>query len=191
MTKANALYDAAHPVAVAVEPLRNDAMKAARDSMTAYLDKLSAKLAECGMDREIAAPFPKSGRMSRNDYLIAKARYDIVRQISKAAPSPSGFYHSHRPGTPDVGVFDDVGFARLVHRAGEEASFSYTMFICKLIKKIGDCASATLDGSHVWGYSVLTATLADGTVQRWKTQQILNVSVLGKLFNQWPSRIVK
>jgi hypothetical protein len=27
-----------------------------------------------------------------------------------------------------------------------------------------------------------------GTVERWKTQQIVNVSRLGKLFNQWPTR---
>ena len=43
----------------------------------------------------------------------------------------------------------------------------------------------------MWGYSVLTVTKEDGSVERWKTQQIMNISVLGLLFAQWPSRKMK
>jgi hypothetical protein len=67
----------------------------------------------------------------------------------------------------------------------------YTAFIQKLEGKVGAHTAAALDGSHVWGFSILTVTKADGTVEKWKTEQIINVSVLGKVFNQWPSRKVK
>jgi hypothetical protein len=54
-----------------------------------------------------------------------------------------------------------------------------------------DHADASITGTHIWGHSVLTVTLPNGTVERWKTQQIVNQSKLGLLFNQWPSRKMK
>lgn len=60
--------------------------------------------------------------------------------------------------------------------------------MAKLIGKIGPVTSATIKGNHVWGHSVLTITNPDAVVEHWKTRQIVNVSKLGKLFNQWPTR---
>ena len=34
-------------------------------------------------------------------------------------------------------------------------------------------------------------THADGTTHQWRTEMIINVSKLGALFNQWPTRKLK
>ena len=80
--------------------------------------------------------------------------------------------------------------AKFVDDTMRDAAAQYDAFIAKLIRKIGDFDSATLTGSHVWGYSILTVTKGAAT-ERWGTRQIVNQSVLGKLFNQWPSRKIK
>ncbi len=65
------------------------------------------------------------------------------------------------------------------------------MFICKLVAKVGEVTEASIAGNHIWGESYLTVTTIAGAKQTWKTQQIVNVSVLGNYFNQWPTRLMK
>jgi len=92
---------------------------------------------------------------------------------------------------PEPRARSQEGIDKFLDDAAAMASAQYDEFICKLIRKVGPCTAATLQGSHVWGYSTLTCSLVDGTTQAWRTQQIVNVSKLGKVFNQWPSRQVK
>jgi hypothetical protein len=93
---------------------------------------------------------------------------------------------------PQFVTINNEGIERIVSAARTDASAQYIAFVAKLIKKIGDdVVDANLSGSHVWGYSYLTITRASGSKECWKTQQILNVSVLGTVFNQWPTRKVK
>lgn len=78
----------------------------------------------------------------------------------------------------------------LVKQARQAASDSYDAYVAKMIAKIGDVTEATMQtSSNVWGYSVLEVTTVAGERQIWTTQQIVNRSVHGKLFNQWPSRL--
>ena len=76
--------------------------------------------------------------------------------------------------------------------ARETAAAEYDAFVAKLEAKIGDdVAAAELAGNHVWNHSTLTITRTDGSVERWRTSMIINVSKLGKLFNQFPTRKAK
>ena len=43
----------------------------------------------------------------------------------------------------------------------------------------------------MWSYSFLYVTTPSNGDQCWKTQQIINQSKLGKLFNQFPTRKIK
>jgi len=89
---------------------------------------------------------------------------------------------------------DTRGVERFVERAQAQAAVEYDAFVCKLVNKVGAVVDAELIGDHVWSYSVLRVTKREGVetfVERWKTQQIWNVSVLGNHFPQWPTRLMK
>jgi adenosyl cobinamide kinase/adenosyl cobinamide phosphate guanylyltransferase len=58
----------------------------------------------------------------------------------------------------------------------------------QLAGKIGKEAVRAVTNGNIWDYAYLTVTCADGEVQSWRTNCILNCSVYGKLFNQWPTR---
>ena len=168
-------------VELAVEPLRSAAVaraeQTAKDTIALHLEKLAA----VGWDLNILAPYPKSGN---RDYKNAVAYHHFILSITTYTQS------TLRPGQPHIRKHCDANVARYVQICKDQAGAQYTAFVAKLTKKIGACDSAVLDGNHVWGYSHLTVSKA-GVTEVWKTQQIVNVSVHGKLFNQWPSRKLK
>lgn len=168
-----------HPTAIAaaVEPLRADAISRARDE--------ARKSANAILTDYAAHPgrydYPNVARTTPREYEEQRARRARLLQLVKNA------------GTTMKPAYerDEAAVERFIDDAARMASEQYTLFIRKLEEKVGVHVSATLEGSHVWGYSTLTVTLADGSIQLWRTQQIVNVSKLGKLYNQWPSRKVK
>lgn len=85
----------------------------------------------------------------------------------------------------------DVAEARFINAARDNAGAQYDAFVAKLESKIGDVIGAEITGNHVWGYSFLTVTLPTLEKQCWKTQMIVNVSKLGNMFNQFPTRKIK
>ncbi len=59
-------------------------------------------------------------------------------------------------------------------------------------EKAESIKAATYSGSrNPWSYSLIQITFNDGTTGTLSTQMIINVSPLGKLFNQFPTRLVK
>lgn len=176
-----------HPVATAVEPLKADAMQSARARAEEQIARVLVALAEVNWDAEKVAPYPRSSTMSRNDYLAAKRKYYLFRQLTGNA-NPHGSRHMH---DPDLVKRDPAREARFIQEAQELAATQYELFVAKLINKIGECTAAALQGNHVWSHSILLITKADGSTERWKTQQIWNVSKLGLHYPQWPSRKVK
>ena len=85
-------------------------------------------------------------------------------------------------------VMMDAGRIELfLKQVALDAAADFDAYVGKLTKKVGDVVSAKVEGA-LWQGSRLTVTKADGSIERWNTQQIINVSVLGKLFNQWPTR---
>jgi hypothetical protein len=172
-------------IAEAVEPLRSAAMDRAEQFARNYAGRLLADLEAAGWDANVSAPYPNASRLGRNDYLAAKLKYEIVRRLTRSANE-----RSRSPRDTDLRAADPERLERFVQEAREDADAQYSAFIAKLEGKIGAHSDAVLSGNHVWDYSFLTVETPAGR-QTWKTQQILNVSKLGKVFNQWPTRQVK
>jgi hypothetical protein len=173
-----------NPIETAVAPLKADAIARAETEAQAAIARAHAKLAEFGWDVDKAAPRP-NGNMGRAQYKTMMARHNWLLSLTDHTKS----YHRH--GEPHIRAASPEREARYIVAAREQAAAQYDLFVMKLVRKVGECLTATLTGSHVWGHSILTVGKADGTTERWKTQQIVNQSVLGTIFNQWPSRKVK
>lgn len=173
----------ASPIALAVEPLRSVALARAEKDANELIARYVAKLEAAGMDIDVAYPRP-NGRMSREEYRATLARYNIALSLTTYVKP------TLRPGEPNLRKHSPEGVARFVTAAKETADAQYTAFVAKLEAKVGACDAAELSGEHVWGYSTLTVAKGE-EVEHWRTQQIVNVSKLGLLFNQWPSRKLK
>lgn len=170
-------------IETAVAPLKSDAIARAAQEATKLVARVAADLEAAGNDREVAAPFP-SYKLSREAYAVKNARYQTFVMLTTSRTA------SRRHGEPDLRDMDDAKIAWFVNMAQTDAAAQYDSFVAKLVAKIGEASTAVLVGNHVWSSSILTVETPNGT-QNWKTQQIVNVSKLGKLFNQWPTRKVK
>lgn len=178
-------------IAKAVEPVRAEAIARATKEAFAVIAKVEAALAAAGGDREVLAPYPSSWNCDKRTWNIKKGYYTLVHVLTERDIKPGEWAGCRSPKDPDPARMSPEGCAKFVKQAQEDASAQYDAFIAKLEAKIGETTAAVLKGEHVWGHSILTVTKADGTTENWKTQMIVNVSVLGNLFNQWPTRKVK
>lgn len=179
-----------NPIEAAVAPLKADAILRAEKEAKAAIENVRANLEKCGWDMQIAAPFPFSRDTRwRSDAEIKSARsqHDFFSSLTEMR---DGFSYSGRIGAPCLVQMSEDRCNRFIEVSKFEAAAQYDAFVAKLVRKIGVCDSAELDGNHVWGWSILTVRKG-AEIERWKTQQIVNVSKLGKLFNQWPSRKIK
>jgi len=176
------------PIAQAVEPLRQAAVNCAAQYAEDFVTSIYEKLDACDWDIKAAYPMPR-GTMDRAAYKQAMMMHTLARRLTTTdtVKHPFGCL---RHGDPHYVMPHAEAKAQYVAEARKDASLQYDAFIAKLEQKVGAHTEATLTGDHVWGYSFLTVTTASGT-QRWKTQQIMNVSKLGTVFNQWPTRLVK
>ena len=170
-------------ISQAVEPLRTEAMKRSEIKAVEIALSVAKELVENGNDLRKAAPYPKTAWSGNHPAEIAKHRLfgGLVHHVGGCRGM----------NDPDPVVMHSVYVDRFVDNARTDASAQYDSFIAKLESKIGDYVTAELKGDHVWGYSILTVTKADGSVENWKTSMIVNVSKLGKVFNQFPTRKVK
>ncbi len=173
------------PIAQAVQPLKAQAQAAAREQAQKRIDWARKVLAEAGFDMEVAAPCPKSN-IGREAYKQAMARRDFLKGI---VARESGL--CRRFGEPDIVAVDEERAAMVIANWEQMAGASFESFVAKLEGKVGEHAAASMLVDGTWAYSLVEVTKPDGTVQRWKTQMIVNTSSLGTLFNQWPTRLVK
>lgn len=183
----NVVFDTTHTIAQAVEPLRSDAMAKARQFANDQVARMEAKLSAADWNLNVVAPSPRSAYDGRSEYKTKAALRNLYSTVVTHVDTNNR--EDSRTATYTVRM-DADRVASFVENAARDASTQYDSFICKMIKKIGACKSAVLEGSHVWGYSFLTVETAGGS-EVWKTQQIVNVSVHGTVFNQWPSRKMK
>lgn len=182
-TSLSAFIQAGHPVALAVEPLRSQAVERAEKNAREIVDRVRQELEAAGYDLHVCAPYP-AHNLHGARYYSALSTYKLFQSLCEWRRSS---------GSPYEPCFADVKaekVAAFVKESKASAALQYDAFIVKLCEKIGACKAASITGSHVWGFSLLTVEKATGR-ETWKTQQICNVSKLGKLFNQWPSRKVK
>ncbi len=168
-----------HPVAISILPLKSFAETIAEQRAKEEIESLRIELESNNMDAEKVAPYPKSNIAG---YWLAMGKYELLHAVT------SWVHGTHRPGTPRPVTFNASKIENYILYARKIAANQYDAFVYKLCTKIGDCTQATLEGNHIWSYSILTVTKADGSVEQWKTQMIVNCSKFGRYFNQWPSR---
>jgi hypothetical protein len=178
-------HDLTNPVTAAVLPLKGQAISRAETETHKLVERYAAKLAEHGDDIRAAFPYPKSMYHDRVQYRKLKASHDIAHRITKDKPG-SRYHGSMRD--PHYRVIDPEQVEKFVQNARDFAAQQYDAFVMKLVGKVGPVTEAKLHGTHVWGYSDLSVRKPDGSVEIWRTQQIVNQSVLGTIFNQWPTR---
>ena len=177
------------PIAKAVEPLKADAITRAEKDARDYIVKLTAILAK--HDNNLTAVAPEPGyNIGREQYQTMALRRNLFLSFTEARGERLS-YHARKAGEAEFRDVCPAAVERFVENAKIAAAEHYESFVGKLVGKVGAHDAATLEGNHVWGYSFLTVTLPKGEKQVWKTQQIVNCSVYGLLFNQWPSRQVK
>lgn len=176
--------DLSKPIVRVVAPLKVDAIAHAEKYAKEVLADAKKTLAASGWDLQKVAPYPSG---SSFDYMAKVMKYRFYTGITKAAEG-STIRHMD---SPDIRVIDYTGCAKFVKEAKENAATQYDLYVVKLVGKIGTVLHATLEGNHIWGFSFLTVELPTGEKQIWKTQSILNQSKYGKIFNQFPTRIVK
>lgn len=176
-------------IAEAVAPLREAAETAAVEKMTEHLEIAKRALEANGWDLEKVAPYPSSlNYSSRKDYMIKKARHDSFYYLTNEV-TPR---HRRAPGVGDIRTWNEERAANIIERAKKDAAFAYEAYVAKLVGKVGECVDAEMVySSGVWSNSNLKVTKVDGKVEIWNTKTIINVSVLGKMFNQWPTRLMK
>jgi hypothetical protein len=192
--KVKALAGLTSMVQEAMSPSRDQFKTVIKEKLTADLAKLESDLKSANWDFNKARPFPK-GNEGREAYIkMQGAHQDGVRWVEfrNNSSSRQGERLVMMKGTPDerAALIDD--------KASQLADDSYQSFTLKLADKIAEAAQGQevksvthAHGGDVWGWSMLKAGLADGREVGLETKQIINVSSLGKLFNQWPTRIAK
>lgn len=172
------------PIETAVAPMKKDAMERAEKEARAVIARVRDALDAHGWNIRSAAPYPDSFRMSSRDYHIAKGKRNLYSMLTTTAEQYA------YGAKADIVKLCPVKVERYIQLERDAAAGAYDLFVMKLNRKVGAHVAASIRGNHVWGHSILTVTTPTG-VQRWKTQQIVNVSKLGLLFNQWPSRKIK
>lgn len=173
----------ASPIAVAIEPLRALSVNSAERKARSIIADAHKELAAGGYDLKVVAPRPSRKLMTTEEYERMTAKRILLASLTDRASS-SGV-------DSEVCVQSDSAEARFIEQAKAGASFEFDKYVVKMVEKIGSVVSAELDSrfsNNLWSYSILNVVTAGGEQQQWKTQQIVNVSKLGKLFNQWPTR---
>ena len=172
-------------IAESVLPLKQAAEDRARTAIVECIDATLADLAAVGNDVNVFAPYPQSG-IGRKEYMIRLARRQFVESITAAVKS------SLRTNEPYIRVPSTEGRERAINNTVEAATAAYDAYVAKLESKIGEVADAVLStGGGVWYDSKLAVVKLNGITETWSTKCILNVSSLGKVFNQWPTRLLK
>lgn len=169
------------PIALAVQPRRQAAIDRALDCARGYVRHVEARLMEHGMNIDAAFPRPKH-TMSRRDYVATQNLRSSAARLVRNLPK-----QSYRPDEPTIVVMDADNISRFFDSVYRDAAAQFDDYVAKLESKVGKADEAVIDDSPLWNGSVLTVRVA-GEIQRWKTKMIVNVSCLGKLFNQFPTR---
>lgn len=173
-------------ILAAVEPLRADAIARAEQRFRNWVARIEAELDAVGNDLQAYAPHP---HFTDGDYKQKLAFRDAVKAI--VTRKENSLIVSRRRNDPEIVSISAEKVERFVRDARENASASFDAYAAKLAGKVGEIRSASICGASLWNGSLLTVETEAGTSQRWHTQQIINVSSLGKVFSQWPTRLRK
>ena len=169
-----------------LSPLKADAKDRARKEAQKEIAEAVAALAAAGGDINAAAPFPGTDVKDKIEFHRMRQRHSVLHALTVDDPDKGDQRNNGRD--PYFVVIDAPSGERYIESRARGAEAEYDEFVRKLVTKIGPVKEAALEGNHVWGTSTLSVTTPTGDIQRWRTQQIVNTSKTGKLFNQWPTK---
>lgn len=190
-TEIRATYNA---TLAALEPFRASIEARIVEATTKSVATAYAILEKDGMDANISTPYPRSNQ-GRVSYLLAKERYSFIR---KWTVYTNGTRSGLNSPEPRIFIEAEPLAARIRAEARSQANDVIRAYAHKLTAKEdalrkesgteGEVITAEYTG-NLWSHSFMVYTLANGIKDTWKTNMILNVSCLGKLFNQFPTRL--
>lgn len=168
-------------------------------AFTARLDRLKATLKAVNGDINKSHPYP-SANQSRKSYVQAKNEYEWAHRVTEEPPLGEAPYdekrewglyrnRSSRPGEPRYVQIKQSAYDTATKDAIKAADNSIDGYIWKLVGKIEKNINTAAYSGYLWDGSILNVDCGDEQ-QTWKTKCILNVSCLGTVFNQWPTRRV-
>lgn len=168
-------------IAIAVAPIKQASIDAAVEATHEMIANIKAKLEAAQWDLDVAFPRP-SIHTSRATYMAQRAAHDYARCLVSPVKC------SRRPSEPFMVTWCEEGVARAIDTAAKDAALQYEAYVCKLVKKVGECDAAKMGfNGGVWFDSDLVVTKGEAK-EVWNTKCIVNRSVYGKVFNQFPTR---
>ncbi len=175
-------------VGKALDPLRIKAIAEAKANAEEVVEEVSKKVAKHKGDINIIAPVPEvdySRRQNDEEKAMNARRSSIMRFAVVIEKDPM-------TGNPLKVKMSKELCAQYIALRMDAAEQEFISFMYKLVAKVGGVKSAELKEQRgVWGLSHLTVVTDAGVTEVWKTQQIVNRSVHGTYFNQWPTRKIK
>jgi len=145
-----------------------------------------ARIESMGGDLLAAYPMPDP-KFGDRAYHEGKSAYLFAVSVTR----PLNRNASRRRGDPLFIAPCNDSLNKVVAEERKSADEQFEAYLVKLAGKTGPVAGATLhaSGASVWQQSTLVVTRPDGTTAVFITKRIINVSKLGKLFYQWPTRM--
>jgi hypothetical protein len=182
----------------AIRPIRDLIRDAAIKSLTYKLDVVSKKITEADFNLQVVAPYPHSTRIGAHAFEQARGDYHYAISITtKDEERCIGHWGMNAPRyafLKDRATLEASIFANASKHADDAlVSYAYKL-AAKIVEKIGDkhATSCKYFGStNPWVASQIVFTFDDATSATFTTSMILNCSCLGKLFNQFPTRLKK
>lgn len=172
-------------------------------AFTTRLERLKATLKAVNGDINKSHPYPSSN-MSRKFYVQAKNEYEWAHRVTENPPLGEAPYdemvdygvrknlvrrQTYRIGDPHYVQIKQSAYDTATKDAIKAADTSIDGYIWKLVGKIEKNINTAAYSGYLWDGSILNVDCGDEQ-QTWKTKCILNVSCLGTVFNQWPTRRV-
>lgn len=169
-------------ILAAIESERAPTIARAVVRAQAGVNNVLHNLEAAGWNMDRAYPRPH-GRMSRAEYTRAGDARAFAASITRNVVD-----RTYRLGEAYIVAPSEPLVQSYIDSVRVSIDLNFDDYAAKLAAKVGEITAAKLTGGPLWQSSILTVTRPDGSVERWKTQMILNVSSLGRLFNQWPTR---
>jgi hypothetical protein len=181
------------PIAVAVAPLRIEAMQIAKKSARELNAGAEERLAKHDWDINAAAPRGNSRQDGDREYRRKNAIHDWLSSLTKSDPARPNSFRMHAPYYVKM---NRPACTRGVLEAMKDADAQYQAYVQKLVFKIGaGVTGARLETfGGVWSHSLLIVRKVIAgrvTYERWQTKRIVNYSVYGLAYLQYPTRQLK
>jgi hypothetical protein len=169
-------------------PMRLATIELAEQRTRARAASVYSRIASMGGDIHAAYPYPNP-RLGDRAYHENKSAYLFAMSIVALDFTKNSPIRHHTD--PLFVVPCDDSLNKVVAEERKSADEQFEAYLVKLAGKTGPVANATLhaSGAGVWEQSTLVVTRPDGTTAVFITKRIINVSKLGKLFYQWPTRM--